>query len=395
MNPRLLVVEDEESQVRAIKTTLRVISESQKKAYGISDFSVDVARWAAKARAALKQAVSCSNPYDILLLDLELPEDERAGFKDTKKGLEILTIARETNAARSIIVVSRFRDFDNVAPAFRGGAVDFIAKGYTEGDFQGRLLTCWDQLLAKDSARLLDERIKTLVPHAERVLTHRFSACFSQFIQSIVSEAEGVKTEIRERFDLDTNRDSQDSLVRRLIAIEKSIKAAKSQWTDLQARLGNEDGGPGKVVVETVIEEITNAQFPCLIVKGAVVNRPQAGETRVLTFYDDVRAVLGEIILGGLSELADHCKARKEFEISVESDERYAKVRFKDNLEPLDETATTINQGYPVSLNRKFGRAWGLSVVQHAALRGGGRLIVKPKTGGNVITYLIPLAQNA
>jgi hypothetical protein len=33
-------------------------------------------------------------------------------------------------------------------------------------------------------------------------------------------------------------------------------------------------------------------------------------------------------------------------------------------------------------------------VVQHIALRGGGRLIVKPLEDGNLITYRVTLAQD-
>ena len=39
-------------------------------------------------------------------------------------------------------------------------------------------------------------------------------------------------------------------------------------------------------------------------------------------------------------------------------------------------------------------RAWGLSVAQQVALRGGGRLIVEPLEGGNLITYRVTLAQD-
>jgi hypothetical protein len=58
--------------------------------------------------------------------------------------------------------------------------------------------------------------------------------------------------------------------------------------------------------------------------------------------------------------------------------------------------AQAINGGFAIGPNHgatRFGRAWGLSVVQHVALRGGGRLIVTPQQQGSQITYVIPLAQ--
>jgi hypothetical protein len=212
----------------------------------------------------------------------------------------------------------------------------------------------------------------------------------------VVSEVEKLESDLGGRLGLDMEKDAQDPLVRRLTAIERSVTDARKEWADLQNELIGKDEDPHEAVVDDLLDKIVEGLLPCLTLKRIEIVRPQKGTTRVLTFQEDVRTVLTEVILGGLSEHPDHCGTAGKFEISVESKERYAEVRFVDNLAPLlGETAETINRGNAINPDGKFGRAWGLSVVQHAALRGGGRLKVERKADGNVITYLIPLAQHA
>jgi hypothetical protein len=250
-------------------------------------------------------------------------------------------------------------------------------------------------LLAQDSAQILEERIRTLVPHAERGLAHRFGGCFSRFVQSVVAEAEKLESDFGYRLGLDMQRDPHDPLIRRLAALEKSVTERRRDWIELQKELAGEDKGPQEAVFEDMLDKIVERLLPCLTLKRVDIVKPREGTTRILTFDEDVRTVLTEMMLGGLSELPDHSEPPGDFEISVSNREQYAEVRFVDNLVPLPgDLAETINHGNAVSPDGKFGRAWGLSVVQHAALRGGGRLVVEPRTDGNIITYLIPLAQH-
>jgi sensor histidine kinase regulating citrate/malate metabolism len=108
--------------------------------------------------------------------------------------------------------------------------------------------------------------------------------------------------------------------------------------------------------------------------------------------------VLREIILGGINELPDQNNLSKDILITVDKIEKdgKAEVRFADNMNPIpDEKEREINSGVSLPPDDGFGRAWGLSVVHQVARRGGGYLRVEPSVQGNVITYFIPLAQNA
>lgn len=72
-----------------------------------------------------------------------------------------------------------------------------------------------------------------------------------------------------------------------------------------------------------------------------------------------------------------------------------AKIQFRDNFEPIQgQLAEQINRGDNIAPRDGQWRAWGLSVVQHIASRGGGRLEVQPLEDGNLITYRVTLAQD-
>ncbi|MGZ8845797.1 MAG: hypothetical protein ACXW3C_04975, partial [Pyrinomonadaceae bacterium] len=60
-----------------------------------------------------------------------------------------------------------------------------------------------------------------------------------------------------------------------------------------------------------------------------------------------------------------------------------------------EKQVQAINSGQRIIPDANFGRAWGLSVAQHVAMRGGGELKLTSKRGKNIVTYYIPLAEYA
>ena len=72
-----------------------------------------------------------------------------------------------------------------------------------------------------------------------------------------------------------------------------------------------------------------------------------------------------------------------------------AEISFLDRFSPIPtDQAEQITQGEIIPPRDGQWRAWGLSIAQHIALRGGGRLIVEPRGDGNLITYRVTLAQD-
>jgi response regulator of citrate/malate metabolism len=400
MKPRVLIVEDAELQLRGVKNDLDAISIDRRRELGIDHFVSDLAGTADEAERFFNQ--SHGSPYDLLLLDLGIPrgkgDPERA-----ENGQQLLITARRTGAAKEVIVISAFNEVSQVARTFRSGAVDFIAKPYTTKALQAQVTDCWKRLLSKESMQILgEERINYLAPHAEKGLENRFTICFSNLVRAVSQSAEDIEMHMRERYGLDRIKDSQEALFKYLKLHEDSVAQARREWVALQTSLLPQNEAPRIEILETLLMRIQQELLPCLIVKNVTLEPLDEGATQVLAFGDAVHAVLKEIIVGGIAVLPDYNETRNSIRVKIESADGQTRVSFTDQLPPLlTQDAKEINQGVlPHKLplwfqhrpHQRFERAWGLSVAQDIAVRGGGRLEIKPLAHGNVVTYFVPLA---
>lgn len=390
ITPRILIVEDNPAQSRAMELSLSSASRELAGFFGILPFQIEKAISVNGAKKCLDEA---GKPYDICMLDLSLPRNDKGSMEDPRGGYEIIEHIAKTQAAKRVIVVSVFSEYKYVIEAFRGGAFDFITKPYEEDALRAQVLNCLRNLLAKESATIFDERIKGLIPHAEKGLAHYFTQTFSALLNSTLRTTGEIERYAHEHYGLDRERHEQDELMRQLRLHRESTTKAREEWLKRQAALFADDAVARKESVFALLHRINEILLPSLTVKRAqlFLDLSQENSATVLTFQQDVQAVLQEILLGGVSELPAYGEPRK-IEVTMIPDDRRAIVQFQDDLKPIPkEDADKINEGYSIVSDPQFGRRWGLSIAQHIALRGGGDLVVTPQTGGNIITYRIPL----
>jgi DNA-binding NarL/FixJ family response regulator len=354
----------------------------------------DVARDADSAEAFIESACQEKFTYDLVLMDLELPQ-HKGGNTDVQKGFELLRRIREKDVAHEVIVYTSHANYDNLMRTLRGGAGDFIAKDSLDREKKTRLQGALRRVLEKKSDRLLEERIRKLIPYAERAVAQRFTPCFSHLVQDVVYAVEGIESYAAERYNLDPERDSQDSLMQSLSKHKEAVKTAQRQWRCLQSKLSGGDSELAEVTVETLLEEIQQDLEPCLMIKETKLTLVPNNNTKVQSFQNDVRAVLREVITGALSELSNHGNPHFiNVAVNTDNGQERAEVRFQDDLDTISApNANTINDGSNVIDDKSFGRLWGLQVAQQMAMRSGGRLHVQPESErGNVVSCFIPLA---
>lgn len=412
MDLEVFAFEDEPEPLQAIKDALEYVSPKNQQHYGIRTINLKVASSKQEALELLREAAQLGKPPDVILLDLQIPL-EKGGVPKNNVGIELLKEARTLNAAKEVLVYSKLGpEYELAVDAFSRGAIDFLRKAtVTEEELLVRILSAGARLLARENAKLLEQRLKDLVPYAETGLAHRLGVCFSRFVQSVVNETEGLEEGLKERWGLDVERDSQDSQVRHLIEMQTSVQQAKKDWTDIVTSLMGHDEMATDCVVEEALAEVQTELMPSLSLNRVKLSANWGGRTVVRTFQNganDVKAVLKEILLGGLSEsiregdeVTHDTDIAKKFDtrpvkVKVATNDGQAEVQFKDSLSRIDErSASLINGGMIIPPGGSFGRAWGLSVAQHLAQRGGGRIRVDSHRTGNVITYSIPLADHA
>jgi response regulator of citrate/malate metabolism len=391
--PRVLIIEDEPDIRADMIRCLTNIPEYQKKQYGIRDFDTEEAESVAAAERVIK---GMKVPWDLVLLDLRLPKKRPGdGTEEVVHGHKLLTFIMEHLAAKGVVIVSQFKEYDDVISTIRGGALDYVRKGFAfQETLQPQVLNALKRLMIAESERLLNQRVRDLVTYAEVGLAYSFWGVFKRFSDDVKEAAGGIEKYVRERYGLERDKDANDSLMLRLSAHRKAVSEANREWAKLQADMSQGGKSVKGVHLGRMMRDIREGLLPSLVVKRVAFEPPDFGDTVVLTFEKDVEVVLREIVAGAVGELPDYGEGG-EINVSFQIEDTRVAVRFEDTLEPIyEEEMKAINDWQRILPDAEFGRAWGLSVAQHVALRGGGSLSVDCKRGRNVITYHIPLADH-
>ena len=398
MRPSVLVVDDDVRIVEDIKTFLRDLPERKKRHYGIDEFVLSEADDGETAIKLLQQAKDSSSPFSLVLLDLGLPwNTENDNLESPKVGFEILKYIIEQNAAIGVIIVSKFDEYKDVVKAFPHVTVNFISKPLSAEVLQQPVLNYFE----REGVRILEQRIKKLIPFEQKDLEDHLGRCFSGFVQTVIIETEALAKGFNDRWGLDIKTDTHDRHVRHLATLDKAAKNAMGDWRKIQSAFMRGDEQLVEYNLAKGLREIEAEVLPSLMLKNVEMKSACEGGIRIKSFKDDAKCVLSEIILGALIKLPNHDSSEGRvwtgtIEASVKAREGFADVNLEDNFESIPhDAAEVINEGRDVIRGGDFSREWGLSLAQLAARRGGGNLIVEPKRGrGNIVTYRIPLVHH-
>ncbi|HEY6348827.1 MAG TPA: hypothetical protein VI636_05395 [Candidatus Angelobacter sp.] len=398
MIPQILIVENEASLLGDYHRYITNIGNDALNSLRVIDFDIVEATCADDAKKELVKAAQQNRPFDLLLLDLGLPNHPNPNDPgEPGNGIAVLDCAQEQRAAKEIVVVSALlKEPKNVIEAVHSGAADFVNKlDFRKEYVQEAVLRSLRRTVARSSLHIFDHRIRSLVPCSEQSLVYGFGICFSRCIQEVGRAEDAIQGELRERLGLDPEQDKSDLLVQQLMEIDRSLQSGRQDWVKQQTLLGLSHLPPNaeKVALTQAIAKLEKDLESCLIVKNATIKNDDL-MADVLSFNGDVLTVLSEMILGGLAEIKEEFpRTNYELMLSAEVQENWVDLRLRDNCTTLkSQDARNINEGATIGPSA-FDRAWGLSVAQYLALRGGGRLTVEPRTReGNIITYRIPRA---
>jgi FixJ family two-component response regulator len=391
--PRILVIDDNlPVRIDAIRF-LKQIPKKKMRDSGISHFECEEAGYFQEAEQLLRKATL--HPYDMVLLDLKLPEKVDDIPDSMEPGHRLLKFIMESGAAKGVIIISSYDAYENIIGTIRGGALDFVKKPFHGEDIQPRVLNALERLMKGESDRILNQRVRDLVAYAEIGLAYSFRLIFNMLLEGVTDAAAGVEKYVRERYGLEREKDPDDALMLKLHTHRKAIARARQDWALLQAELARTGTDSEVGYVGKMLRDIKDSLLPCLVVRKVALDLPARDDKPVMTFEKDVEVVLREIVVGTLSDLPDYGEGG-DIKISFTTEDTRVGVRFEDNLDPIpEEKIKAINEGQRILPDDEFGRAWGLSVAQHVALRGGGELVVKTARGRNIVTYYIPLADHA
>jgi DNA-binding response OmpR family regulator len=114
--PRILLVDDEENILRSVEKTLFR-----------AGFDVETATGNVDAFALYQEAIADNQPFDLIILDLNMPDFTG---KETKyAGLELLERIKEMTPTTLVIANSAWDEVETAKKCIDSGAADYFVKG--------------------------------------------------------------------------------------------------------------------------------------------------------------------------------------------------------------------------------------------------------------------------
>ena len=142
--PRILVLEDQ-PEIRSLIAAM----------LNIRWYGCDAAGSLAEARSLVAQ-----HPYDVYFLDINLPDG--CG----------LTLAEEAGNSPLVIVITGCSDIQTAVQAIRDGAIDFITKPFSVGDFLQRLDKAMEEWKSRSNMQYYARALENLVVVKTDELSH-------------------------------------------------------------------------------------------------------------------------------------------------------------------------------------------------------------------------------
>lgn len=130
MEPRILIVDDEVNILRSMEKTL-----------SRAGYEVETALGNQEAYDLFCQARAASQPFDLIILDLNMPDF--AGKESKYAGLELLTRLKAVSPGLPVIANSAWDEVETAKRCLEAGAADYFVKGRNE-----EMLAKIDQILS-------------------------------------------------------------------------------------------------------------------------------------------------------------------------------------------------------------------------------------------------------
>jgi signal transduction histidine kinase len=401
--PRLLVVEDEGWYGPELCRIFEDPRERHRKAFGIDRFVVQLARTRAEAEAYLAEAAASFRPYDVLLLDLGLPESEGMPAR-REEGLRILP-ALDSRLGTQVAINSIYTDLNIINKTLDFGLYSFLLKrdsAKLEDDGEASVYQS-----VVDAYRQGELRRKSMWAEFQReraeqwTLVHAYAMAdgMSQIVTDGVAKlrqhGQSLADLLAERNGLRPEQDADDLVYRSVLQILED-----ADWISecLRARFQTDEGSLGDEAPreETLDELVHDSVWRCvsgIAYKGLSLAALPRGRHVARVYRHDLGKILDELI----SNAVEASGVGQGLAVEVDEragprGERTIEVCVRDEAPAIDArwgNAIALNQ----PLDADAGRAWGLSLARRVADKCGAWIDVVPgpSGAGNSVRLHIPV----
>lgn len=390
--PRLLIVEDSGRTLWQLTSTFTSPPRQLAEIYGAGPFDVETASTGAAATRLLKCADANGTPYDVMTLDLGLPENE-GDSEDPQVGIELLRSVPESQCT-AIVVASVHTEVPTLIELIRTRSADFVPKPFDRDcesifrsvvrAYQAGIRTRWLTIKQR-----LAEQLFAVQSRCE--VADRLSGVVAEGLGTICEHVRELARQIEDRFQLGLSRDAEDPICQAIAAIERTADSLPRRCATLRGDPAVTSERLSHIYVDNVVGTALEKCWFGIAHHGLhVIGIPQ-GVRVVHSFRRDLELIVEEMLVNAIEVSA----RGQSLDIHVErnQEQQTLDVSVVDQAKPIDNSACDrIAIGEP--LDSQSGREWGLWLAQRVARSIGARLRISPSSTGNTVTLHIPLTAN-
>lgn len=364
----ILFVEDDPDDELLVRETL---SEAAAGVYRI----FHAATW------TLARAELCSKSFDVVLLDLNLPDSS---------GLELIESVLSAAPDTPIVIVTGLDDEEVAQTALQHGVQDYVVKGDIGHQILPRTIRH-----AIDRQRLLLQLEES--KRAELQLKDEFISHVSHELRSPLSAIYQLSTILLDEIPGELNAEQKEfvEIVFRNAVQLRDMIADLMEVT--RAETGKLNVEPREIRLEDPIRDVVRSLRGVASEKRVELQADLSdAELRVLADGGRVRQILGNLVGNAIKFTPSGGRVRVRAAV-CESDPSYARITVEDtgrglSAPLLDRIFERLYQAEPDREEGRTGLGLGLYISKQLVSRHGGRIWVESEPGkGSEFHFTLPL----
>ena len=346
---KILIVEDSQPARDRLLTIITSPPEAWLTGIGYAAFEADGVATAQEARDKLDRALAENRPYEVVLLDLHIPEDgaEPGGYGASEEiGRKLLAeIRSRLNAA--VVVLTGYPSTENLIHSVQRGAADFIIKPLADREAERmlfiRLIKAVGAARERAHRELTGQRLYKHALVAERASRLDLSRRISEKLEVAVFHLERVAKVLEQQYGLDLQRDDTSSATGGIGALHGDLDGLKQCLieTPRLESVPMADGSVPRIDVGQVFEEVIAQVRPCFLHQGVRLMPSTGKGLETTSIESDLAEMVKEMMLGALDATqgqgevianASRAGGRRDIVVSVSYDGPPVSEAVKDAL---------------------------------------------------------------
>ncbi|MBI1902944.1 MAG: hypothetical protein HYS13_17745 [Planctomycetia bacterium] len=310
--PRLLLVEDLDSERRDLCYAFEEPPHSYVEKYGISSFEVQPAVTGAEAVAFLREAAEKKRPYDVVTLDLGLsrsnpsdPQDK----EDPQVGLDVLRAASDLSdvACGAVVIYTQHGNPQTIIRTFRGGAADFVPKPSRTDEMFAAV--CRAYRLGQQKSRqawrrfkrqyLLQQMKSWMCAESQAEVASKMGRAASDGIEKVLDCAQRLEQQLG-LGQFPGEGKQEHALAEGVEAVRRAAFSTLECCNEAYRRKLWYGPQRNVILIGSVVEKVIGRLGPGIAYKRLLLEVSSDGEYEVCTFPEDLFAVIDAVVFSGI-----------------------------------------------------------------------------------------------